>query len=88
MKDLCNLRLFYWIARRRGLLTVFLFLAALAGGIWGSSQPVDFLGPDRDPVRWLPWLLTCAGVCACTFVRSSSAPNKKILMEKYSRVRG
>jgi protein-S-isoprenylcysteine O-methyltransferase Ste14 len=62
LKDLCNHRGFYWIARRRGLLTVLLFLIALAGAIWGSSRPVDFLGADREAARWLPWVLTCAGV--------------------------
>jgi uncharacterized membrane protein len=41
---------------------VILFLIALAGAVWGSARPVDFLGPDRDPVRWLPWVLTFAGV--------------------------
>jgi protein-S-isoprenylcysteine O-methyltransferase Ste14 len=78
LKDLCNHRAFYWIARRRGLLTVLLFLIALAGAVWGSARPIDFLGPDREPVRWLPWALTFAGVAVRIWGAGNLRKNKAV----------
>lgn len=78
MNHLCNYRGFYWIARRRGLLTVSLFLIAFACALWGSARPIDFLGPDRDPARWLPWLLTCAGVVVRIWGAGNLRKNKEV----------
>jgi len=78
LKDLRNRREFYWIARRRGLLTVFLFVIAIAGAIWGSARPVVFFGAEREPARWLPWVLTCAGVLVRIWGAGNLRKNKEV----------
>jgi protein-S-isoprenylcysteine O-methyltransferase Ste14 len=78
LKDLCNHGAFYWIARRRGLLTVILFLIALAGAVWGSARPIDFLGPHREPARWLAWALTFAGVTVRIWGAGNLRKNKAV----------
>lgn len=78
LKDLCNSRACYWVARRRGLLTVFLFLVAFACALWGSTRPIDFVGPDREPGRWLPWLLTFAGVTVRIWGAGNLRKNKEV----------
>ena len=55
-----------------------LFLIALAGAIWGRSRPVDFLGADREAIRWLPWLLTCAGVVVRIWGAGNLRKNKEV----------
>ena len=55
-----------------------LFSVALAGALWGSSRPVDFLGADRDPVRWLSWALTCAGVAIRIWGAGNLRKNKEV----------
>ncbi len=55
-----------------------LFLIALAGAVWGSTRPVDFLGSGRDPARWLPWLLTVAGVAVRIWGAGNLRKNKEV----------
>lgn len=78
MQDLRNRRGFYWIARRRGLLTVVLFLIALAGAVWGSATPIHFVGPDREPACWLAWALTFAGVAVRIWGAGNLRKNKTV----------
>lgn len=78
LKDLCNLRPFYWIARRRGLLTVSLFLIALGAAVWGRSSPIDFLGGDCRLACWISLLLTCAGVTVRIWGAGNLRKNKEV----------
>lgn len=74
MKDLC----IYWIARRRGLLTVIVFLIALAYALWGGASLIDFMGAGREPARWLAWLVTCAGVIVRIWGAGNLHKNKEV----------
>jgi protein-S-isoprenylcysteine O-methyltransferase Ste14 len=78
LKDLCKRREFHWIARRRGLLTVIIFLIALAYALWGGARLIDFMGAGREPARWVAWLLTCAGVVVRIWGAGNLRKNKEV----------
>lgn len=62
IQDFAGCKTFYWIARRRGLLTCLAGAVGIANVLWGHARPVDFLGSDRSSLAPALWGLTLLGV--------------------------
>lgn len=69
---------FYWIARRRGLLSVILGLIAFAYALWGEAGPMDLLGRGASPYWILPWSLAVAGAGARMWGAGNLAKNQEV----------
>jgi len=54
------------------------FAIAIANALWGNANPIKFLGPDHDPIRWLPWLLACAGAVVRIWGAGNLRKNKEV----------
>lgn len=78
MKDLLCGGVFYWLARRRGLLTVTLACLTLANVLWGGAKLIHLLGPDLSPGGLFLWVLLVLGITIRIWGAGNLRKNKEV----------
>ena len=69
---------FCWMTRKRGPLSVFIGLIAVAYALGGKNAPMDLLGADRSPYWFLPWSLALLGAGARLWGAGNLSKNQEV----------